>query len=319
MKTYKILCEKKTRLDELLRRKLPVLLNAEISNSKIRRLITAGGINVNQRQIFVPSFVVFAGSAVTAFIDEEKLFYEKQPDDIKFELSPKDVLFEDQYIIIVNKPSRFPTEKSVVESRDNLHDAVVRYLFEKQKIESPNAKNPPYCGIMHRLDRDTSGAVLFTKKREVNAACHDLFEKHLAKKTYVAAVSKLPGQKKFSVSFTMGRISPKGQQAKWGRLSESRGGLESATEFEFFRESRGFFLFYCRLFTGRTHQIRVHLSDCGCPILGDGLYGGKPFSRMMLHALSLSFVHPVTKKLIQVTAPLPKEFLEGQENKNART
>ena len=133
MKTFKFVCEKKLRLDELLRQKLPFLLNTEISNSKIRRLITAGCISVNQRQVFVPSFVVFSGSSVAAFIDEEKLFYEKQPDDIKFEVSQKDILFEDEYLIIVNKPSRFPTEKSVVESRDNLHDAVVRYLFEKQR------------------------------------------------------------------------------------------------------------------------------------------------------------------------------------------
>ena len=314
MKTFKFVCEKKIRLDELLRQKLPLLLTAEISNSKIRRLITAGCISVNQRQVFVPSFVVFSGSSVAAFIDEEKLFYEKQPDDIKFEVSQKDILFEDEYLIIVNKPSRFPTEKSVVESRDNLHAAVVRYLFKKQKVENPNAKNPPYCGIMHRLDRDTSGVILFTKKREVNAPCHDLFENRQAEKIYVAALSKFPGQKKFSVSFCMGRISPKGQRAKWGRLPESRGGVESSTEFEFFRESRDFFLFYCRLLTGRTHQIRVHLSDSGCPILGDELYGGKPFSRMMLHALSLSFVHPVTKKRIQVTAPLPEEFMEGQKN-----
>ena len=261
MKTYKILCEKKTRLDELLRRKLPVLLNAEISNSKIRRLITAGCISVNQRQVFLPAFTVFAGSSVAAFIDEEKLFYEKQPDDIKFEVSPKDILFEDEYLIIVNKPSRFPTEKSIVESRDNLHDAVVRYLFEKQKIESPNAKNPPYCGIMHRLDRDTSGAVLFTKKREVNAACHDLFESRRAEKIYVAALSRFPGQKKFSVSFPMGRISPKGQRAKWGRLSKSRAGLKAARNLSFLGKTGNFFSFTAGFLRGVPTR-----SGCACPI-----------------------------------------------------
>ena len=146
MKTFKILSEKKIRLDELLRQNLPLLLKTEISNSKIRRLIVAGAVSVNQKQVFVPSFTVFAKSSVFVSVDEEKLFYEKQPDDIKFELTEKNVLFEDEYIIVVNKPSHFPTEKSMVETRDNLHAAVVRYLFERQKIQNPNAKNPPYCG-----------------------------------------------------------------------------------------------------------------------------------------------------------------------------
>ena len=91
----------------------------------------------------MPSFTVFAKSSVFVSVDEEKLFYEKQPDDIKFELTEKNVLFEDEYIIVVNKPSHFPTEKSMVETRDNLHAAVVRYLFARQKIQNPNAKNPP--------------------------------------------------------------------------------------------------------------------------------------------------------------------------------
>ena len=308
MKIFKILSEKKIRLDELLRQNLPLLLKTEISTSKIRRLIVAGAVSVNQKQVFVPSFIVFAKSSVFVSVDEEKLFYEKQPDDIKFELTEKNVLFEDEYIIVVNKPSHFPTEKSMVETRDNLHAAVVRYLFARQKIQNPNAKNPPYCGIMHRLDRDTSGVILFTKKREANAACHDMFEQHTAKKTYIAAILKEPASKKITVDFPMGRISPKGQSAKWGKLSEVKGGLKSRTEFEFFKATSRFFLYYCKPLTGRTHQIRVHLASLGCPILGDELYGGKPYKRIMLHAVSLSFPHPATKKIITVTAPLPDEF-----------
>lgn len=313
MKTFTLKTEKKIRLDELLRLELPSMVGKEISNSKIRRLIISGSVSVNSRPVRVPAFCVFAKSVVTAFIEEEKLFFEKPTDDIAFELTQKDVLFEDDCIIVVNKPSHFPTEKTMVDSRDNLHAAVVRYLFNKQKITNPNAKNPPYCGIMHRLDRDTSGVILFTKTREVNAFCHDMFEQHTAKKVYIAAVSKMPEHKNFTVDFPMGRISPKGQSAKWGKVPLEKGGLTSRTDFNVCPIKSPFTLIECHLYTGRTHQIRVHLSSVGLSILGDELYGGKPFKRIMLHALSLTFTHPKTKKEICVKAPLPQEFYGREE------
>lgn len=309
MKNFSIKASENLTLNELLRRKLPALLGQELSNSKIRRLIVAGGVCVNGKQMRVPSFFVREKSLVSVVIDEEKFFYEKKPDDIAYELTEKDILFEDESIIVVNKPSHFPTEAGMVGSRDNLHAAVVRFLFERQKITSPNAKNPPYVGIMHRLDRDTSGVILFTKTRAVNSACHEMFEKHTARKEYVAAVSKMPSKEKFSVEFFMNRISPKGQAAKWGKVAPEVG-EKSLTNFEVFRKSgeNAFHLVLCYPLTGRTHQIRVHLASEGCPILGDELYGGKTFERIMLHAKSLTFPHPVSGKEMKVEAPLPEEF-----------
>lgn len=332
MKTFAIKPASSVSLNELLRAELPRLIQTEISNSKIRRLIVAGSVSVNGRQVRVPSFAVYPKSSVMVQIDEEKLFFEKQPDDISFELSEKDVLFEDESIIVVNKPAHFPTESTMVESRDNLHAALVRFLFARQKIEKPNAKNPPYVGIMHRLDRDTSGVILFTKTRSVNAACHEMFENHTAKKVYLAVVCAKDGNgekcaigKEFTVEFPMGRISPKDQAAKWGKLSEKNGGVFSKTDFKVLSkisadglnsfdfgnasceatailneatvipsEARNLFLVECRPLTGRTHQIRVHLASLGLPILGDTLYGGESYERIMLHAKSLSFVHPAT-------------------------
>ncbi|WP_407425205.1 RluA family pseudouridine synthase [Treponema sp.] len=321
MKSFTIKSISKLSLNELLRTELPSLLGEDVSNSKIRRLIVAGGVSVNGRQIRVPSYTVFSKSTVNVQIEEKKLFYEKQPDDIKFELTQKDVLYEDESIIVVNKPFHFPTEAGMVESRDNLHAAVVRFLFERQKIEKPNAKNPPYAGIMHRLDRDTSGVILFTKSRSVNAACHDMFENHTARKIYNAVVcvksselKNYPSGKEFSVNIPLGRISPKGQAAKWGRVSEKNGGLPSKTEFtvleeiqlqipdfaQNYAEQYAFLLVECRPLTGRTHQIRVHLSLQNLPILGDTLYGALPYERILLHARSLTFPHPVTAKKICV-------------------
>ncbi|MDY2843439.1 MAG: RluA family pseudouridine synthase [Treponema sp.] len=312
MKNYSFKTSSKIRLDLILREKLPLFVGKEISNSKIRRLIVAGSVFVNGRQIRVPSYEIFSGGEVSVNLDEEKLFFEKTPDDIKFELSQKDILFEDDFIICVNKPAHFPVESTVVEGRDNLHDAVVRFLFERQKIEKPNAKNPPYVGIMHRLDAGTSGVILFSKSRTVNKPLHEMFENRTEKKNYIAVACGVPKQEKFSVEFFMGRISPKSQAAKWGKLSESKGGLWSKTDFELIssikNEMSPLCVLKCSLHTGRTHQIRVHLASVGCPILGDELYGGKSFSRIMLHAKSLEFPHPVSQKIIRVEAPLPDIF-----------
>lgn len=311
MKSYIIKSPSRVRLDVLLREKLPALVGSEISNSKLRRLVISGSVSVNGRQVRVPSFEVFSGSEVKADVDEERLFFEKQPDDIDFTLTQKDVLYEDDFIIVVNKPSHLPTEETIVAGRKSLHGAVVDFLFERQKVAAPNAKNPPYAGIMHRLDRDTSGVILFSKSRAVNKALHEAFEGRKVKKTYVAVVCGVPRQESFSVEFPMGRISPKSQAAKWGRLLEAKGGVPSRTEFEFlksFPSNSSFSVIHCFPFTGRTHQIRVHLASVSLPILGDTLYGGNPFSRIMLHAECLEFPHPISGEILKIKAPLPEEF-----------
>lgn len=332
MKSFVIKSSSRIRLDLFLRENLPGLVGSEISNSKLRRLIIAGAVFVNGRLVRVPSFEVFTGSEVKVELDAEKLFFEKQPDDIDFTLSQSDVLYEDDFIIVVNKPSHLPTEETIVAGRKSLHSAVVDFLFDRQKITAPNAKNPPYAGIMHRLDRDTSGVILFSKSRSVNKSLHDSFEGRKVKKTYTAVVCGVPRQKTFSVEFPMGRISPKSQAAKWGRLPEPKGGVPSRTDFELLKsfplqnagsKTQKFHtgspacisIVRCFPHTGRTHQIRVHLASLSLPILGDTLYGGSPYSRIMLHAEVLEFPHPVSGGILKIKAPLPeifsfKDFLE---------
>lgn len=306
---YSLKASSRTRLDLLLREKVPLLVGKEISNSKLRRLIVSGSVYVGGRQVRIPAFEVFPGSDVKVNIDEEKLFFERKPDDISFVLTEDDVLFEDDYLIVVSKPANLPTEETIVEGRPSLHSAVVRYLFERQRITAPNAKNPPYAGIMHRLDRGTSGAILFSKTRSVNKALQQMFACRDVKKKYAAVVCGVPVRKKFTVEFPMARISPRSQAAKWGRGPLEAGGQMSRTDFELVSVLEGnLSILDCCLHTGRTHQIRVHLSDSGLPILGDTLYGGRPYKRIMLHSLSLSFTHPVTKEDISVVSPLPEEF-----------
>ncbi len=294
---------KKQSLNEFLKNQLAgidELSGHEVSNSKIRRLIIAGCVSVNGRTVTRPGFELRGRSTVDCDIDIEKFFFEKQPDDIDFTLTEKDVLFEDDFIICVNKPAFLPVEQTIVGNRKNLHDCVVDYLWKK----NPTLRNPPYAGIMHRLDRETSGVILFTKQRVANKSIFEQFEKHTITKTYIAVVCGIPGKKQWTVENTIGRVSAKSQAAKWGSLPESRGGLYAKTSFKCseIKSDSSLTLVHCELFTGRTHQIRVHLSESGFPILGDTLYGGKTFSRIMLHSDRLSFIHPVTSEKMTVVS-----------------
>ena len=313
MTTYTIFPESKIRLDELLRQNLPKLTGLELSNSKIRRLIMAGCIRVNGREVRIPSYTVFVKSNVEAFIDKEKVLYEKQADDISFEVTEESVLYEDEYLIFINKPAKFPTEKTIVTDRDNLHDAVVRYLWKK----NPSLRNPPYVGIMHRLDKDTSGVILFTKTREVNKAIFDMFdssklelnetsEKNYrpVQKTYIAVVKdSVKIKESFTVKNFLGRITSKSAGCKWGEVPESRGGLIAVTEFKVIKRDAGRCYLECHPITGRTHQIRIHLAGLGTPISGDTLYNGDKAERLFLHAKSLELTHPITGKKNSVSAP----------------
>ena len=281
--------ENKIRLDELLRKELPAHYNSDFSNSKIRRLIIAGVVSVNGRAITRPAFILNPRSDVCVLFDKEKFLYEKQPDDIKFEVTSDSVLYEDDNYIFINKPAFFPVEQTITGNRDNLHDAVVRYLWSK----NPALRNPPYVGIMHRLDRETSGVILFTKTREVNKQISEIFQTHSFTKKYYAVVEASEVSPAFSVEMYMARVSSKSQAAKWGQVPESAKDAQySRTDFKVLRpitiENRKCLLLECNLFTGRTHQIRVHLASKGLPILGDTLYGGITASRIYLHSCELT-------------------------------
>ncbi len=311
-KELKFTTENKLRLDEFLRAELPGSLgsqSASISNSKIRRLILAGAVQVNGRPVLRPAFELRGRSLVTVRFDAEKFFYEKQPDDVVFEMSDDAVLYEDDNLIFINKPADFPVEQTITGNRANLHDAAVDYLWKR----NPSLRNPPYVGIMHRLDRTTSGVIVFTKNRPVNKALSEIFQSHDLTKEYLAVVeapaagrhsgpSRHPGETShpeldsgstFTVEMYMGRVTGKSQQGKWGELPEARGGQYSKTDFRVLKkitvEGRPCLLIECNLHTGRTHQIRVHLASRGLPILGDELYGGHPAKRLYLHAERLSF------------------------------
>lgn len=336
------------RLDDFLRFALPPELTAlgldpSLSNSKIRRLILAGAVTVDSQRQRNPAWSLAKGERIVVRLDTDRISFEKTPDDIPFELTDDRVLFEDDWIIVVDKPAGFPTEATVVASRDHLQAAVARYLARKASPAIP-ADAVPYVGLHHRLDRETSGVILFTKDKRANPGAHKMFLERLAQKEYEALTlrpARLPPVE-FSVINELGRITPKSAQGKWGAVKT--GGEPAHTDFSVLEIYHGFLRVKALPHTGRTHQIRVHLAGVGLPLLGDSLYGGpdrlsgygtadesgipdsgnaasaylkkkaaQPASgitipRVMLHAAALTFPHPVDGRLISVTAPLPADF-----------
>lgn len=241
--------------------------------------------------------------------------------DIPFTLTKDSLLYEDEYLLILNKPALFPVEPTIVKDRNNLYYEAQKYLFYQTRSLDQNSQTEPYIGMHHRLDHHTSGVILFTKDKSINPSIHSLFKDHKISKTY-QALCYAPGglykkstpikNQSFTIQNKMGRVSPKTQQGKWGILPE---GEQAETNVLVLERVNLFFLIQAQPLTGRTHQIRVHLSSIQLPILGDPIYGGlqdinnEPIKRTMLHAQSLSFTHPLSLQNLTIKAPYPQDFI----------
>jgi 23S rRNA pseudouridine1911/1915/1917 synthase len=294
------------RLDQALGDWLPEVLGRPVSKSKVRKLIMAGAVRLHGRPERIASKVVSAGTMIEAHIDVSRLFEDSTSRDTKFELTPERVLFEDEDLIVIDKPSGLPSHPTADEARDNLFAAVGRFLSSRDGIAEP------YLGIHQRLDRDTSGVVLFTKSKRVNAAVGEIFSSHKVVKIYqaltVATRQKLP--KEWTIKNCLGKVASKSKRAKYGAVKMD--GDLAETFFRVIGESpRGVWIEAIPK-TGRTHQIRVHLAEYGLPILGDDLYGAADdrAPRLMLHAAELRFPHPMTKCEVSVKSLLPEDFQE---------
>jgi RluA family pseudouridine synthase len=294
------------RLDQALADWLPEALGRPISKSKVRKLIMAGAVRLHGRPVRIASKVVSAGTMIEAHIDVSKLFEDSTSRDTKFELTLDRVLFEDEDLIVIDKPAGLPSHPTADETRDNLVAAVHRFLSRRDGIAEP------YLGVHQRLDRDTSGVVLFTKSKRVNAAVGAIFSSHKVVKIYqaltVATRKKLP--KEWTIKNYLEKVSSKSKRAKYGSVETD--GDRAETFFRVIGEyARGVWI---EAFpkTGRTHQIRVHLAEYGLPILGDDLYGAPDdrAPRLMLHASELRFHHPMTGREVSVKSKLPEDFLK---------
>lgn len=211
-----------------------------------------------------------------------------------------DVLYEDDHLLIVNKPAGLFTHPNTSEETDTLVNGVAFY-FQMNGIEA----TPKY---VHRLDRDTSGAILFAKHDLAIALLGDLLQKRKIKRTYIAWAHGKIKPKKATIKKAIGK-----DRHHPVRRRVSPGGQEAETYYEVldYDPSRKASLIKLQLQTGRTHQIRVHMSHIGHPLLGDHLYGGESKSgeedKQALHAAELTFLHPFTEEEVHTLALPPVE------------
>jgi 23S rRNA pseudouridine1911/1915/1917 synthase len=237
-------------------------------------------------------------------------------DDVLF-----DVVYEDEYIIAVNKPAGV-----VVHPGNGVHDGtLVNGLMSRFK-ELSDGFTSDRPGIVHRLDKETSGVLVVAKTNQAHAAMASLFQSREIKKTYIAFCLGCPSEYKGMIDLPLARS----RQDPIKRAASNHG-KDARTEYEVIQYKSGITAMSFKPLTGRTHQIRVHASSRGFPIVADKLYGGgkehllkiapldrpfahsimKCFTRHALHAVTISFNHPVTKKSILIHAPLPQDFSDA--------
>lgn len=217
----------------------------------------------------------------------------------------KDIIFEDESMVIINKPSGLPSQSTLNIFEDHALSALMSYYLENNK-----GIKAPYLNLMHRLDKDTSGLLLFSKKESANKYLTDLFEFRRMSKTYLAMTNKNPNykdQQNFTISGLI-KKSPQPNMPFYFAMDKNEG-QTSETDFKIIKSNEKNFLIECHPKTGRSHQIRVHLKHAELPILGDVFYNpSSKTPRLMLHAWKLEFKHPISNTLMTIEAPIPNEF-----------
>lgn len=282
-----------------------------LSKSAIRKLIVAGAVYLNRSRTRIASKTVIEGAQVEVWVDWQRVSTKSREES--WTVDRTWILFEDEDLVFVNKPPGLPTQPTLDQARANLFNLTKAFL------------KSPYLAMHHRLDRDTSGVILFAKTERVNKAVGEAFAHHTARKHYQAICRFLyPSDRKIGDSFVVeGYLKKKegGSKRAAKMVVAHAGGDFARTSFTLEDRFKEFALVSAYPETGRMHQIRVHLAETGAPILGDELYGGsaQDASRVMLHAASLTIPHPIHKTELKIICPLPKDFqtcLERLKGKN---
>ena len=240
---------------------------AGMSKGEARRIIDRGGCAINQTMVRVASRLLKGGEALTVGIMQAGEFHD-------LVLPSTAIVYQDRDILAVCKPSGVASQRTPYQLKGTL-EYWVSEEFARQGIKEP-------VRVVHRLDRGTSGVMLFPKHRQSAAWLSILFKEGTIRKRYVALVTGVPSRQVWSADGAIGKIG----SARWGVVP---GGRPALTEFAVRKAASGRALLEALPKTGRTHQIRVHLADAGLPIVGDVGYGGVVASRLMLHCLGLAF------------------------------
>jgi len=269
------------------------------SRSQIRNLITQGKIRVNSSPV-KPSYILKNGDVIDLAPTEQKEL------EIMAEAIPLDIIYQDEYLAVVNKPAGM-----IVHPAGKIHSGtLVNALLYHCQDSLSGIGGVIRPGIVHRLDKDTSGLMVAAKNDFAHLDLSRQIEDHQVTKKYVALVHGNLRDDSGTIDAPIGR-SLKNRKKMAVTEGKSR---EAITQFKVLKRFSGYTLIEVTLRTGRTHQIRVHLAFIGYPIVGDQLYGhrkqGLNISRQALHSHILGFVHPSSKKYMEFSAPLPQDMQE---------
>jgi 23S rRNA pseudouridine1911/1915/1917 synthase len=286
------------RLDQFLAAQMPYL-----SRSRIQSLIKIGHARVNGSDVTKPGERLRTND--TVFIEEPPVIAPSkiEPEDIAL-----DVLFEDDDLIVINKPAGMVVHPAAGNAAHTLVNALLKHC---KNLSGIGGEQRP--GIVHRLDKDTSGCMVVAKNDFAHQHLSRQFASRVVTKIYLALVGGRVKTARGVIETAIGR-HPVHRKKMAVVEHERRGGRMAKTEWRVLREVPCGSLVACTLHTGRTHQIRVHLKHIGHPLLGDQLYAPKlaaaAFPRQMLHAWKLGFAHPRTAAPMRFCSPVPEDFLK---------
>mgnify|MGYP004619794873 FL=1 len=290
MKEYKV--NEINRLDKAVSN-----INTALSREAIQRMIKTGKILVNGKQS-KPSYKTSINDIIS--IEEE---IPQEEITLKPQEMPLDIIYEDDDIIIINKEKGIVVHPGNGNPDGTLANAVMAKC--KGSLSGIGGKIRP--GIVHRIDKDTSGLVIIAKNDLAHINLSEQIQNRKVQKTYIALVRGCVKENEATINMPIGR-STKDRK----KMAVTKTGKEAISHFKVLERYNGYTLLEVKIKTGRTHQIRVHLSEIGYPIVGDMVYsnGKNPFGveGQMLHAAKLTFKHPTTNKEVTFEAPLPEYF-----------
>ena len=278
------------------------LLNSELSRSYITKLIEEGKILLNDKKE-KPSIKVKENDEI--FIEE----LVDQKSDIKEEDIPLDVVYEDDDILIINKPQGMVVHPANGHYSGTLVNAL---MFMEDSLSSINGVVRP--GIVHRIDKDTSGLLCVAKNDNAHHFLAEQLKDHTMAREYMALVRGVIKENSGTVDMPIGRDKNNRQ-----KMAVVKDGKPATTHFAVVERFANHTLIKCQLVSGRTHQIRVHMSAVGYPVEGDPLYAGKNYDKLykdgqLLVAYKLKLIHPTTKKEMVFNIELPDYFQKVLES-----
>jgi 23S rRNA pseudouridine1911/1915/1917 synthase len=270
---------------------------SDLSRSHIKKISQENGLWVNGK-LAKAGYKINLGDEIIIQIPDAKNLSISSAD------IPVEVLYEDQDIIIVNKPRGMVVHPGA----GNYEETLVNALLAKYKDQLSTINGVVRPGIVHRIDKDTSGVLVVARNNHSHESLSRLFQSHDIKREYLALVEGVIEGEKGQINAPIGR-HPVDRKKMAVNI---KNGKTAVTHFKVLKRYRNQTLLSVTLETGRTHQIRVHMSYIGFPVLGDPVYGNKkskyPLTGQLLHAKILGFKHPSTGEYVEFTSPLPKDF-----------